>query len=555
MAPVKGHRKPYKLMKQRERWTDEEHQRFLEAVSRYGRNWKDIVAFVGTRTVAQVRSHAQKYFIKLEKSGRGDAVPPARPKKRSCKNSTDWQPADKHQKLHHSNVGGSSSEAQSSGLQTGSSGVGSGSSSQRRCHPTAAAALAVKPTAQAQEVAKIQAEAIEGQESSHQELSNSDSCHDNSAASSTLLEVPQGITPMAHPQLSSASEEQTYVHPGQAGEAENSSHNELYTILVSLMSRPYTPEEQLALMKHLEPQQREQLFAMMRQLTGSLQSAVAHQPQPAPVALSPVVSCAAVSSAQPAMSSPSGQQTTDASQTLPCERPDSLFNQLQFQQWQEAQQQQQQHYQQLLHQQWLQQQNSQPPPQGLTVPKQELFSMVNGQPLQQAATSQQASASNPQILCKRSQVPFISSAPSCPHSTIKTEFPQEPTVASNATKGSGVPNVPDLQADSTDALTDDLTASSFGDALKAADSLLSSDCLDLAATLEMPAPAPLDLPSPTLTKDDFAGPKLESSEVGWGNLEARNAMWASGDAATATPVVDPSDDVSNSIIDSLINDI
>ncbi len=34
MAPMKGHRKPYKLMKQRERWTDEEHQRFLEAVSR-----------------------------------------------------------------------------------------------------------------------------------------------------------------------------------------------------------------------------------------------------------------------------------------------------------------------------------------------------------------------------------------------------------------------------------------------------------------------------------------------------------------------------------------
>ena len=49
---------------------------------------------------------------------------------------------------------------------------------------------------------------------------------------------------------------QTYIHPGQAGEAENSSHNELYSILVSLMSRPYTPEEQLALMKHLEPQQR-----------------------------------------------------------------------------------------------------------------------------------------------------------------------------------------------------------------------------------------------------------------------------------------------------------
>ena len=119
----------------------------------------------------QVRSHAQKYFIKLEKAGRGDAVPPARPKKRSCKSTTDWQPADKHQKLHHSNVGCSSSEAQSSGLQTGSSGVASGSLSHRRCQPTAAAALAVKPTALAQKVAKLEAEAAEGAQLNCQPMS------------------------------------------------------------------------------------------------------------------------------------------------------------------------------------------------------------------------------------------------------------------------------------------------------------------------------------------------------------------------------------------------
>ena len=33
----------------------------------------------------QVRSHAQKYFLKLEKSGKANVVPPPRPKKRAAK--------------------------------------------------------------------------------------------------------------------------------------------------------------------------------------------------------------------------------------------------------------------------------------------------------------------------------------------------------------------------------------------------------------------------------------------------------------------------------------
>lgn len=40
---------------------------------------------VGTRSVAQVRSHAQKYFLKLEKSGNTEEVPPARAKKPASK--------------------------------------------------------------------------------------------------------------------------------------------------------------------------------------------------------------------------------------------------------------------------------------------------------------------------------------------------------------------------------------------------------------------------------------------------------------------------------------
>lgn len=35
-------RKPYTITKQREKWTDEEHQKFLEALKLYGRGWRQI---------------------------------------------------------------------------------------------------------------------------------------------------------------------------------------------------------------------------------------------------------------------------------------------------------------------------------------------------------------------------------------------------------------------------------------------------------------------------------------------------------------------------------
>lgn len=50
------------------RWTAEEHRLFLEGLEQHGKGWKKIASLIKSRTVVQIRTHAQKYFQKLAKA-------------------------------------------------------------------------------------------------------------------------------------------------------------------------------------------------------------------------------------------------------------------------------------------------------------------------------------------------------------------------------------------------------------------------------------------------------------------------------------------------------
>ena len=50
------------------RWSEEEHQKFIEGILEYGNEWKKVQKIIKTRSSTQARSHAQKFFLRIKKS-------------------------------------------------------------------------------------------------------------------------------------------------------------------------------------------------------------------------------------------------------------------------------------------------------------------------------------------------------------------------------------------------------------------------------------------------------------------------------------------------------
>lgn len=74
------------------RWTTDEHLRFLAGtvvdyagIMEHGKDWKVVENVVKSRTGSQVRSHAQKFFIKLNKISK---------ERKKCKNRDLIDPSE-----------------------------------------------------------------------------------------------------------------------------------------------------------------------------------------------------------------------------------------------------------------------------------------------------------------------------------------------------------------------------------------------------------------------------------------------------------------------------
>ena len=48
------------------KWSNDEHDKFLNGLELYGINWKKFNNLIKTRTLLQVRSHAQKFYLKMK---------------------------------------------------------------------------------------------------------------------------------------------------------------------------------------------------------------------------------------------------------------------------------------------------------------------------------------------------------------------------------------------------------------------------------------------------------------------------------------------------------
>ena len=63
-------------------WSEAEHAKFVAALAVHGRDWVKVAYAVGSRTLAQVRSHAQKPLPQTKRPGERARAGPATPRAR-----------------------------------------------------------------------------------------------------------------------------------------------------------------------------------------------------------------------------------------------------------------------------------------------------------------------------------------------------------------------------------------------------------------------------------------------------------------------------------------
>ena len=59
-------KKPDNIIINEGRWSKEENDKFLEGIELFGINWKKVKKLIDTRTIIQVRSHAQKFYYRMK---------------------------------------------------------------------------------------------------------------------------------------------------------------------------------------------------------------------------------------------------------------------------------------------------------------------------------------------------------------------------------------------------------------------------------------------------------------------------------------------------------
>ena len=55
-----------KIIPNKGKWSKEEHDKFLEGLVLYGIKWKNFKKLIKTRTLNQIISHAQKFYLKMK---------------------------------------------------------------------------------------------------------------------------------------------------------------------------------------------------------------------------------------------------------------------------------------------------------------------------------------------------------------------------------------------------------------------------------------------------------------------------------------------------------